>query len=306
MAAVDHGGICRFGAKRIRPHIRALEEEIDGVRQNTDTEHVHWMRVASRRLRATLPLFADCFERKEYHRWMRSIKTVTRALGAARDTDVQIAFLENYRNRKEPGTGDMPGIMYLVAILRKQRQEKQTDVLAALDHLENEGALKDLTSAIRHLRKKRAGSITSAHSRQLYHAAGQRILNLLDDLLSYESSVQNPDDISGHHALRIAEKKLRYTLEVYRPLYKNRIRPFLKNLKKMQEILGEIHDCDVWTGILKAGPDLNLSSGQDLIILAQDRKERRELRYQELVSLWSVFKKKEIWDKFKKTIGARI
>jgi CHAD domain-containing protein len=306
MADVDHGGICRFGAKRIGPHIRALEEEIDGVEQNTDTEHVHWMRVASRRLRATLPLFADCFEKREYRRWMRSIKTVTRALGAARDTDVQIAFLENYRNRQEPRTGDMPGIMYLVATLRKQRQEKQADVLAALDHLENEGTLKDLTSAIRHIRKKHAGSITSARSRQLYHAAGQRILTLLDDLLSYESSVRNPDDISGHHALRIAEKKLRYTLEAYRPLYKNRIRPFLKNLKKMQEILGEIHDCDVWAGILKAGPDLNLPSGQDLIMLAQDRKERRELRYQELVSLWSVFKKKKIWDTFKKTIGAGI
>jgi len=306
MAAVDHEGICRFGAKRIGPQIVALEDEIDGVRQNTDIEHVHWMRVASRRLQAMLPLFAECFKKRRYRRCMKSIKTVTRALGAARDIDVQIAFLENYRNNQEPGTGDMPGIIYLVAILRKQRQEKQMDVLNALDHLEQEETLEDLVSAIRHVRKKRVGSISPALSRRLYHIAGKRILTRLDDLLSYESSVQNPDDISGHHAIRIAEKKLRYTLEVYRPLYKDRIRPFLKNLKKMQEILGEIHDCDVWAGILKTGPDLNLPSGQDIIMLAQERKERRRLRYQELVSLWSVLKKKKIWDKFKKTIDAAL
>jgi CHAD domain-containing protein len=306
MASADHGGICRFGANRIGPFIRALEEEIDGVRQNTDIEHVHWMRVASRRLRATLPLFADCFKKREYRRWIRSIKTVTRALGAARDMDVQIVFLETYINRQELGTGDMPGIMYLIASLRKQRQEIQADVLAALDHLEKEEPLNDLVLATRHIRKKRAGIISPAHSRQLYHVAGIRILTLIDNILSYESSVHNPDDISGHHALRIAEKKLRYTLEVYRPLYKNRIRPYLKYLKKMQEVLGEIHDCDVWTGILEGRPDLTSLSGQDLIMLAQDRKERRGQRYRELVSLWSVFKKKNIWDKFKKTVDAGI
>ncbi len=306
MASVDHRGICRFGANRIGPYIRALEEEIDGVRQNTDIEHVHWMRVASRRLRATLSLFAGCFKKREYRRWMRSIKSVTRALGAARDMDVQIVFLENYINRQELGTGDMPGIMHLITSLRKQRQEIQADVLAALDHLEKEETLKDLISAIRPIRKKRAGSISPAHSRQLCHVAGKRILTLIDDILSYKSSVHNPVDISGHHALRIAEKNLRYTLEVYRPLYKNRIRPYLKYLKKMQEVLGEIHDCDVWTGILEGRSDLTSLSGQDLIMLAQDCKERRGQRYQELVSLWSVFKKKKIWDSFKKIAGAGI
>ena len=74
----------------------------------------------------------------------------------------------------------------------------------------------------------------------------------------------------------------------------------------MQEVLGEIHDCDVWTGILEGRSDLTSLSGQDLIMLAQDCKERRGQRYQELVSLWSVFKKKKIWDSFKKIAGAGI
>jgi CHAD domain-containing protein len=281
-----------------------MEEEIEGVRQNTDIEHVHWMRVASRRLRATLPLFAGCFKKKEYRRWMRSIKAVTRALGAARDTDVQIAFLVNYTSRQEPETGDLSGIVHLIATLTKQRQGNQVDVVAALDLLEHERTLENLASALRYVRKKRAGSTSPAHPRQLYHTAGDRIHTLLEDVLSYESSVKDPTDIAGHHALRIAVKKLRYTLEVYRPLYKNRLRSFLKSLKQMQEILGEIHDCDVWAGILAAGPELNLPPEQDLIMLSQDRKERRGLLYQELVSLWSDFKKKNIWEYLRNTVDA--
>ena len=54
------------------------------------------MRVASRRLRAALPLFRTCFPAKQYTRWMHEIAIITRALGEARDTDVQIAYLTRY------------------------------------------------------------------------------------------------------------------------------------------------------------------------------------------------------------------
>jgi len=307
----DHGGICGFGVRRIAPLIRALEEEIDGVRLNTDIEHVHWIRVASRRLRATLPLFAACFKKKDYRRWMRSIKTVTRALSATRDTDVQIAFLENCISLQEQGTGDQPGIIHLIAMLRKQRDGIQADVVAALDVLENERIPEELASALLYLRKKSAGSTSPAHRRRLYHAARDRIHTLIENLLSYESNLQDPADITGHHAMRITAKKLRYTLEVYRPLYKNRFRPFLKTLKHLQEILGKIHDCDVWAGILTGESaavkmELNLRLVQDVIMLAQDRKERRELLYHELVSLWSVLNKRKIWEDLRKTVDAGI
>ena len=57
---------CIFGVQRLLPLLDAFSKEIDGVRTAQDIEHIHRMRVASRRLRAALPLFASCFPEKKY------------------------------------------------------------------------------------------------------------------------------------------------------------------------------------------------------------------------------------------------
>ena len=72
----------------------AFTGEIAGVKEAQDIEYIHRMRVASRRLRAALPLFRPCFPEKQYAKWMQEITKITRALGDARDADVQIAFLQ--------------------------------------------------------------------------------------------------------------------------------------------------------------------------------------------------------------------
>ncbi len=94
--AVSVPGPCVFGIGRLLPLIDVISTEIAGVRAADDIEQVHRMRVASRRLRAALPLFSSCFSEKDFRHWMHEIKKVTSALGAARDTDVQIAFLKKY------------------------------------------------------------------------------------------------------------------------------------------------------------------------------------------------------------------
>ena len=92
---------CIFGIQRLLPLVDAFSNEIHGVKTAQDIEHIHRMRVASRRLRAALPLFASCFPEKKYQVWMEEIRTVTRALGEARDTDVQIAFLTKLIKKRD-------------------------------------------------------------------------------------------------------------------------------------------------------------------------------------------------------------
>jgi CHAD domain. len=54
-------GFCLFGAETLRKLTEDLVAEADGVRHSDDIEYIHRMRVASRRIRAALPLFAPCF-----------------------------------------------------------------------------------------------------------------------------------------------------------------------------------------------------------------------------------------------------
>ena len=84
---------CSFGVQRLLPLLDAFSKEIEGVESGQDIEYIHRMRVASRRLRAALPLFFSCIPEKKYRVWMLEIQKITRALGEARDTDVQIAFI---------------------------------------------------------------------------------------------------------------------------------------------------------------------------------------------------------------------
>ena len=92
-------GLRMFAARQAPPRLEALTKEIDGVRAGEDIEYLHRMRVASRRLRAALPVFASCFPAKKYARWLTDIRRITRVLGDARDADVQVGALRKYRKR---------------------------------------------------------------------------------------------------------------------------------------------------------------------------------------------------------------
>ena len=69
-------------------------EQAEGVLDTGDIERVHDMRVATRRLRAAMEIFAACFPKKEFKRALRDVKALADALGSRRDPDVHIEELE--------------------------------------------------------------------------------------------------------------------------------------------------------------------------------------------------------------------
>ena len=60
------------------------------------------MRVATRRLRAVLEIYAPCFPRDEFSVVLRDVKALADALGARRDPDVQLAALAGMEERARP------------------------------------------------------------------------------------------------------------------------------------------------------------------------------------------------------------
>ena len=76
--------------------VRAEEvwEHAEGVLDVTDIERVHAMRVATRRLRAVLEIFAPSFPRAPHKEVVRDVKALADALGERRDPDVQLEALD--------------------------------------------------------------------------------------------------------------------------------------------------------------------------------------------------------------------
>lgn len=87
----------------------------EGVLDTADIERVHDMRVASRRLRAAMEVFAPCFPKRDFRRALREVKALADDLGRRRDPDVAMAALERVADALGPA--DRPGIEHLVAEL---------------------------------------------------------------------------------------------------------------------------------------------------------------------------------------------
>jgi len=84
--------------------VRAAEvlEHSGAVLDLAEIEHVHDMRVATRRLRAALEAFRPCFPKKQLGAALREVKAIADALGERRDRDVAIAELEELGRSAKP------------------------------------------------------------------------------------------------------------------------------------------------------------------------------------------------------------
>jgi len=67
----------------------------------------------------------------------------------------------------------------------------------------------------------------------------------LDELRSFGPAAVDPDATEAHHDMRIAAKRLRYVLELGEPVLGKPARQGAKDARTLQDLLGEIHDCDI-------------------------------------------------------------
>lgn len=103
--------------------VRAAEvfEHADGVLDTDEIERLHDMRVATRRLRAALEVFAPCFPRKRHRKALKRVKALADALGERRDRDVSFEFLAGIA--AEAPAGDRAAVGALAERLREEQRE---------------------------------------------------------------------------------------------------------------------------------------------------------------------------------------
>jgi hypothetical protein len=137
----------------------------------------------------------------------------------------------------------------------------------------------------------------------------------LDELCAFVPAVLDPRAVTELHDMRIAAKRLRYVLEVTaEPCFGPYARTAGKRAKELQDLLGEIHDCDVQLPRVEAlvaelrdadadelrhragdAPDLDpalaarlphADAWRGLIALETYMRARRDLLYDRFTTLW--------------------
>lgn len=305
---------CQFGAETLLKLLGAFESQIDGVQNSEDIEYVHKMRVASRRLRAAIPLFRRCFRKKNYREWLKEIKKVTRFLGAARDLDVQIAFIENYAKEIDVDNAST-GLDLLLARHRDRRVGAQAKVISGLKELKDSGVPRSIREFCDQALKETTTmpfDSSSVREKAYLHVSAK-----VDDFLAMEDCVYRENDILRHHEMRICAKWLRYTMEVFSPLYEDKLSEQIALIKNFQDTLGEMHDCDVWieyiprfmvemkTELLSKGETKeNIRRREQALSKFTDYvRERRKFHYRSFVRLWEETKEKNFFEKLRQEIN---
>ena len=235
-----------FGAGVLMTYLTALVQEMEGVRLGQDIEAVHRMRVASRRLRATIPLFGQQLVGKRHLDWIKSVRRITRALGEARDNDVQIEAVSKFLETIQ--SPNRLGVRRLLLRLRQQRMDLQPKVLKQLDKFEKSGLVSEMAQALAPFNIYR--DRLDVNDAGLIKLANKAIRAGMAEYLDFDEIVNQPEKVAELHAMRISAKRFRYTLETFAPLFEDGLKEYLKALRNGQDMLGTIHDCDVWSVLM--------------------------------------------------------
>ncbi len=305
--------VCAFGGTILQKHLDSMKGEIEGVKQGTDIEYIHRMRVASRRFRNALEIFSGCFSSKKYILWQEKIRSLTRALGAARDLDVQIFHIERIYEQVEVPKYKT-GIRRLLLRLRQRRQKQQQRVLSTLDLFQQSNVLNEIEQQLQ--KKRIAEEPGRPLSSNLYRLSNELINSRLDALYIFEPFIHKPECKKELHAMRIAAKHFRYSLETFSILYPGALESAINKTRKLQENLGEIHDRDVWIEYLPQFLELEtkrilrfygnrrqVTTFQYGILYLEDLEEKlRNNIYKEFLATWEKWEAAGVWDQLRSEI----
>jgi hypothetical protein len=189
-----------------------------------------------------------------------------------------------------------------------------------MDRLETNGVLENMGGMLRQIRVHGRLNQVDVSSSSVYQQARMAILLRLEDLLAYELYVNQPERVEELHAMRIAAKRLRYTIEVFEPLYDGDLKPPRRMVRQVQTMLGDIHDCDVWVEYLPQFLEeervrtleyyghvrpLNLLKA-GILYLQQERQQQRDKLYHEFATFWQELRHQGVWDKLEQILQSRL
>jgi CHAD domain-containing protein len=211
--------------------------------EGRDPEAVHQTRVATRRLRAALRVFRGHLEVPDSI--ARGLRRVARRLGAVRDQDVLIALAEG--SAPALGRTEKQRLSRLVARWRRSREKARAELVEELDRKRHGRLLKALLAFAENPRA--AGHHDTVAARVLAEAVESQA----ERIARHPGMVLAAPEPDALHDLRIGFKRLRYTLDFHAAAFGLSYDAERRLARRMQEVLGEIHDRDLLLDRLTGG-----------------------------------------------------
>jgi CHAD domain-containing protein len=234
--------LAELGRVLLRRHLRRLRAAERDVRADKDSEAVHALRVATRRLRSTLRLLAPVDRGSDLRRLSKGVGRIGRAAGAVRDRDVLLADLEA-RADQLPRTLSEE-LVALKSALRAERRSAHNKLLAFITSDDYAGFLYRFAKTMNDLTAWDNGP-------RVRDLGGSTILRHYEALRAHDRDGL-PTEIEALHMMRIDGKRMRYVLELFSDTLGTHADAAVQPLVAFQDHLGILNDIAVADDVLAA------------------------------------------------------
>jgi CHAD domain-containing protein len=220
-----------LGYAVIRRAFLAFLRNEPGTRVGEETEAVHDMRVAARRMRAALALFEPALPARALA-LQQELRWISTLLGGVRDLDTQLSWIASWSRKAAPQ--DQTALGLLSSALERRRERARRRMLEGLESRRYARLIARLTGILRRgppRRNPAARAAALAAFPGLVERRHDRVRKAGKGL-----GVRSAPDL--FHRLRIRGKRLRYAVENASDLYGAVASDYIEALVRVQDILG--------------------------------------------------------------------
>jgi triphosphatase len=208
----------------------AFLEHAPGALASEQPEHVHQMRVATRRLRAALRLFSDVLP-PQAASISGELKWIAGRLGTVRDLDVQVRRLREEAIELSVSDAVVP----YAGWLEDQRARAQAELAEALQS-------RRYVDLADRLLGTSAWVCDPATDHPLLEDAPPRLKRAMKRLRKRADAIDRDSSTADLHVVRIRAKRVRYTVEFYVAIYGKAAERFVRSVVALQDVLGNLQD----------------------------------------------------------------
>jgi CHAD domain-containing protein len=233
--------LAEAGRRILRFHLARMLAREEGTRSGADLEDLHGMRVATRRMRAAWRVFGDAYRPGRVRRYVGELRGLAADLGRVRDLDVLIDGLRQYVASLPATEGE--AVAPLLEAWEADRERARRALVELLDSDEYRHFADDYVAFVG-TEGASVVPIGPDEPHRVRDMAGSRIWDAYEHVRAYDD-VLRWADIETVHRLRIAAKRLRYTIEFFREPLGSDVGGLIDRVVALQDHLGYLHDADV-------------------------------------------------------------
>lgn len=226
----------------LRQMLAIMRANEAGIKADIDTEFLHDYRIAVRRTRSLLSQNRRVFAAETTERFKRDFRVLGKRTNELRDLDVYLLS----EGKFEAALPDelQEDIKPLFNYLKERRQTAIADVVEALESQTYTRIILDWQTFLTEPSAEKKEAANAALP--IVDLARKRIYKRYRRVIKDGTYILDHTQDELLHDLRIECKKLRYLLEFYAPIFpRKKITKLIKQLKRLQDNLGEFSDLSV-------------------------------------------------------------